>query len=314
MLWQIIKKSNKDLVSLWEPLSTSLFFSLLLHRKGDIEPFQKLPVFDDYFSLGRKFLIELRKYHNLEIMPLKFEKWVKYFEIFNKSKKKFFLQLNRGHFFLYKISNKYKCPITHIIRNPLDSLISNQVIFYDSYKINEELTNPFYKKLFNGIKTIINILFKNNLKNFFDVLYLFKFYLFKFINGYYKSPFYFIETYETLCKNRVIEDLAQDNIDKFLLVWTACNYYAKRQVEEIGKEGMILYYEDIVNTPKKELSKLAKFANIKINWKYVNIHKKSVRKFPASFKRKILGKIKKLEIVDEVKYILGKDIYKRTFF
>lgn len=304
MLWSIFKKSNPYIFSFYEPFHPQIF-------KDVIMPLREFR--GDYKKLNKNTIKKLRKHHKIVPKVISFEKWEDYLDILNSLKKPVFLQPNRASLILKKINKKYGSKIIHIIRNPLDSLVSFGILEYKNKKrLNENFVKRMkkdFKRFLKSIKLIYQI------KNFSDYIYLLKFYLEKLFNktAFIPSNFYFKESYALYVKKGLLKkDKKHDDIDKFLLVWAELNYRAKKQIESLGKEGICIYYEDIVSNSEEEFKKLEKFSNLKINKKLIKVRKDSFRNFPKKTKRYILYKIRKNGIEKKVKYFMGK-WYKKIF-
>lgn len=306
LVWNVIKKSNPKMINLYEPFHPALFKELIVKEKGHVNPLHNLPIWDDYFNLDKKVIRKMRKSHKFWHIVLNLGHAEHYLDTINSLNERIFIQPNRASLILKQLHVRYKPKIIHLIRNPLDTLISFGL--YGKNKGNRLKLTRARDLLLKFISDFSKI------KNLSDI-YLLYYYLVWHLSNFKISNYHYKETYKLLKKSGMLlgNGKERDNIDKFLLVWTTCNYLAKKQVEEIRKYGMILHYENLVANPKKELKKVSKFIGVKIKLDKITIHKKGVRVLSKNLKKSVEKKLKNLRIKKEVKYILGGKIYKQTF-
>lgn len=312
MMWNLVKKSNPDLLCMYEPFHPELFRKLITDDPNKSFELHKLAVWSDYFKLDQPQLEKLRKLHNIEVVPLNFEKWSGYIDFISYLSNSVFLQPNRAHFILEELHKNYSCPTIHLVRNPLDTMVSFGLVDKQGNPVPDIPSKG--SNLTKKAKRVFTELSKS--KNSNDFLYLTNFFLSAGKKGHSISNYSYKETYEILVKNNFIKkpEFEPDNLDKFLLVWTAVNIHAKKQIENIGKSGFYLHYENIVSDPQTTLAPLKTIKNIKIDPLAIEMRKTAIREFPEPFKKQVHAKIEKLGIVELVKSILGEKLFNNTFF
>jgi len=267
IMWWIIKKSNPQMLHLYEPLHPDLFNLLKEYYPGKINPMHNLPIFDDYFKLPKNILKHMESAHKDFTILFTASDVFTYLDIIHKIDIPIVLQPNRMHFILNEITVRYDCKWIHIIRNPVDTYISILTLFKK------------YSNFWDKIKAFL--LGKSNIGSYFyiDAMY----------NAFSKKFSVFVKP--------------NDYIGKFLIVWTFSNYSAYMQFKNYDK-GLIVYYEDIVESPQKEFKKIEEFAEIHMKKEFSQFfQKKYLWNFDKRLKNKFISKSKEIglfEIVEKV--------------
>lgn len=310
MMWDLVKKSNPEMLCMYEPCHPELFRKIITEDPNKCFELHKMAVWADYHKLERSQIEKLRKLHHMETIVLEFEKWQSYFDYIGSLSKHVFLQPNRAHFILEDMYRRYSCPIVHLVRNPLDTLVS--------FGLVDKLGNPvpdipsmksgFAKKA----KLVMSELSKS--KTVSDAAYLLNFYMSARSKGHSVSNYSYKENYTALLGKGIVKkpDYEPDNLDIFLLVWASVNLHAKKQTERIGKKGACMNYEDIISKPKETLGWFEGHG-IGIDLSLIKIRNTSVREFPTAFRGNVIQKLDKLGLVEDVRYILGDEYFNKSF-
>lgn len=295
VLFRIVKESNKNMLVVYEPLQPEMFYSLIVGRKGEENELHGYPVFDSNFELYQ-LNPNLRKLHEkIKLSYFFFNKFlIRYLDEINKIKKATILQTNTLHFLLSPLCKRYNCRFIHIIRNPLDEWHSfnNPTLLG---KIEKERKFQKIKRFFSNItkegytKAIIYLPYLIRMKKYLK--YLGK-----------MGPFHLEMEFKELCKKfKINEKIGKDKFDGFILLWTFINYYAIKQTnlkkEKIGK---IIWYEDLLDDPRKKLRELQNFSKINFKTGIVNLNKSSLFKFNSSDVEEFWKRCKRMGIENKV--------------
>ncbi len=275
LLFYMVDESNPKIKVFVEPLHPRAYYNQVGYDKSNPQPKER----KNYLLLTTSKYKKLRKKHFL----INFD----YF-IFNKKVKDYLdeidgvnksvLQTNRAHFYLEELANKYDCNYIHLIRNPLDQWYS----FKEKNPSKKFRKLPFKKEL----KRILNLR-KKPLKNMGDFFYLIKFYLKRIGKSSKKSgPFYLNEEFKKLFPEKKIVS----EFEKFVLLWHKINHNVIKNLNK--KNGKIIWYDDMINEPEKEMREISKFLNIKLK-KDRDIYKKAQFKFRERDVKKFLKVVKK---------------------
>ncbi len=251
MMYKILKGSNSDMSCFYEPLHPNLFNEI---TKNIATTLHKFYPWDSYKTTNFKLIKEKYKfYHNglkktgSDIIPTNFQEIQPLFDLLHNLENDAILQPNRCHFVLKDIVNDYNCKFIHIIRNPINTWLSQTV--------TPPIKNRIRLKKRYALAT--NILGKYG-KNYFLTKYLSK-------NKDVGEYFFGNSNYELIARKFNRQDNEKNQLSKMLTVWTYFNYHAFIQADNIN--GMIVFYEDIVLNPEKWLKKMSDFSGVKFDKK-----------------------------------------------
>jgi hypothetical protein len=147
-------------------------------------------------------------------------------------------QPNNCHFILKAMKKRYGCETWHIVRNPIDTWIAMV------------LEPPIGGA--KGVKERMRAVLYEGRTTPFARVYL---------QMYNKNAFFLNETAAILRQRYKIRGKTQ--FDKFLHVWTYCNYEACKQADHV------LYYEQIVKNPKFWYEKLTR-ERLPLSWRVMS--------------------------------------------
>ncbi len=289
LLFKMLELANPKTLVLYEPLHPEIFFSFMRFGPNYIEPLHNYTIYRCYFKLSKFKLIKQLHYK----IGFNYFDWNKYttsfFDAIHNINKPTILQLNRGHFILYNMYQRYKCRFIHVIRNPLDEWLS----FISPTIMNKKIE-----------LTICGIRLPSLLKTIFKVHELP--YIWKMIKRKIQlrktGPFYLDLEFELIKNKFKLKLTPRDRFDKFILLWTIINKSAIAQVNRT-RYGMYVWYENIV-LKKNELNKLEKFSNFKFKTKEIQVYNKSIFKFDMELLKEFWERCERLGIKNDVRSIL----------
>lgn len=145
ILWEVVKRSNPDMVCFYEPCHPDLLPLLKEHPKGRVNPLHGMVVFDEYHDNFSDLTIFDDSLSRTKVLPESIEPVMERIARFELLGKPYILQANRWHLHLGELSRHYACPVLQLVRNPYrvwDSIqrgIRNQGKL--SYQIRRFLVN-----------------------------------------------------------------------------------------------------------------------------------------------------------------------------
>lgn len=276
---------NEDRIILYEPFSPNIMAMEKTEKLHKIDPWV------DYSHLKfQRYLNKFIKIHNKlkKENPMLFSTEFTYYEpalnYLNKISLNLILQPNRLHFILDKIVEKYKCPVVHIIRNPIDTWISHINPPKEIKKIKHIFTIPPRKFLIeHRNKPIIQKVYTIFNKKVFPKIIP-------------ESVFFIGGTWNILSKRFPLK--GRDTLEKFLECWTYSNYYAWKAGQD-NKKIMIIYYEEVTKNPKKWIPKIEKHLELKANKELIERIKPVLRGNEEIYQF-IIHKLERLGLYDTV--------------
>jgi hypothetical protein len=282
LMYKILKESNPELLSFYEPLHPQLFDSkskkaaLLLHGFYPWDSY-KHSDFKHIENEYKKYHVRLKNGAD-DIIPFNFKDITPLFDLLHNFKRDVILQPNRLHFVLNHIAVRYNCKYAHIIRNPINTWISQTITplvpdrdkIKKKYLLIKKILGKWGKKYF-----LINYLPKNK-----------KVGRFFFIDADYKL---IVNKFNLNNNDRL------DYLSKMLIVWTYSNYYAFRQLDK--RYGMLVFYEDIVQNPQQQFNILSKFSGIKLGFTDIVVPKITTDEY---LKYNFIKKLEKLGLIEMV--------------
>lgn len=294
MMFRIMQRSNPDKKVFWEPLQQGVYYNLLKFDKGLKTGNKEYREFMyPYSELTDKKKTVLSKKHSFLVNRYFEDKngVMDYLKEFDELASENILQTNRAHFFLDEIAQRFNCKYVHIIRNPLDEWISftKKDESKDLKQSSKKGLNDF-KKLLTG---------KNKFVTFHTLKTFLQFYLSKPLS---RGPFNLNREFGQIKKKLGLKVSVEDDFDKFILNWYYINKNALEQAKGSAK-GKVVWYENILQNPQKELDKLSKFSDVKFSRKAENIRKNDFG-FAGKKVDEFWRKCKKLGIKEEIQNII----------
>jgi len=293
IFYRILKESNRDKLIFYEPLAPVIPEKLI--NRHEIAKSTKLHGFNPWDCyLKPEFkkvryeylhnLLELRDSYSriskccksVDILPFHLDRIVeRLFDMLSYTGDKVIIQPNRCHFILREISKRYGCPFIHIIRNPIDTWIS-QTFEPASKKVS-------FASILLKIKT--TTLGRGILTHMLP-----------------KAPFagnWFLicPDYKIISERFNLETNTKDWLDRVLIVWTYCNYYAFKQADD--EKGMVVYYEEVTSEPERWLKIMSDFSGVNFDLRFAKILKPRITK-DESLKKHFVERLERLGLLDMV--------------
>ena len=254
-MWHVLRQSNKNALVLYEPLHPDLPKVLPKWEKGKKHPLHGLPVWDDWLDLPKETLKEVLKRHKDFTVEFNPDAIIEYLKPIHDLNRDVILQPNRMHFTIGFVAEAFKCGWMHIIRNPFDTWID----FFPPHLQKDE-------KALKGLHPKWD----------------------------YGAMFYIQPTYKVLSEKFGIETHESDWVGKFVMCYCLCNYAAYEQLRRY-KNGVIIYYEDLVRNPRIIFRLIRINFGVNADDKYAGIiNAKHVGKAPDWVKKMISRKIDEL--------------------
>jgi hypothetical protein len=256
-MWWVVKRSNPEMLHIYEPLTPdwlNLKDSIYSHLHG-------LPIWEDYHRPEFK-LIEgewIRRWKKLQdrydwdVLPRDVDEVAPLFDLLLNVTADVVIQPNRCHLILAGLAKRYNCKFIHIIRNPIDTWIAHTIEpTFNQPTVVNRLKRAIKKILFDRrTSAVVRRVLTNTMAKWKSIGY-----------SYYLNSVYDLVSRYYGC------DVAENYLDKLLVVWTYVNYEAWKQAE--GNRGMVVYYERVVRNPKFWFEKMEKFSGVKFDQKYAD--------------------------------------------
>ena len=272
ILYRIMRDSNPDLLHLYEPLTPDIAEKIFW--KGDL----RLHGFNAYkcylnkrIDFGRFIALHKKTVRGKDFIPTSLEEVRELFDFFHNLPVDTTVQPNRCHLILEFLSKRYNCPFIHIIRNPVDTWISQVYTPLLKEKIGRY---EWAKRLSPVYRFILTKYLPSR----------------KWCNG-----FYIEEDYSIIKKFGVPE--AENHLDKMLVIWTVFNYTAYKQAKI--SDGMIVYYEEFARNPEKWLEKMSKFSGVNFDLKFAEIVKPKITR-DEKLREYFIKRLEMLELLEVV--------------
>ena len=283
MMYKILKNSNHGIDCFYEPLHPSLFREITKNVATSLHKFYPWDTYNTpcFNSVKETYKFYHGKLKNTgdDIIPLDFKEIKRLFDIFHNLKNDVILQPNRCHFVLKDIAQTYNCKLIHIIRNPVNTWISQT--------ITPPVKNRIWLK--RKYQLMNNILGKHG-KRYFLTNYL--------PRNKNIGKFFFGDANYKLVAEKFNRPVSEKNqLNKMLTNWTYFNYHAFTQVNSAN--GMIVFYEDIVLDPKQWLQKMSEFSNVNFDQSFIKEIKPKISS-DEHIKQVFIKKLKKLKLMNMV--------------
>ncbi|AIG97476.1 hypothetical protein AFULGI_00006750 [Archaeoglobus fulgidus DSM 8774] len=284
IFYKILNESNPSYLCLYEPLSPHLFEDLtnpekiVLHLHG-FHPYKcyrhlNSQNLDEFQRIHKDICQKFKNYG--DNIPIHLSEVVELFDFLNNLEKDTIIQPNRCHFILSQLAQRYRCTFIHIIRNPIDVWIGQTL---------EPLV------LVGNVKRA-KLVYK--FKNTFIGRYVLTKYL---PNREWVNGFAINENFKLIKDIQFGLSRSLDLLDKMLVVWTYCNYYAFKQAD--NERGMIVYYEEVTREPEKWLKIMTEFSGVNFDLKYAKILKPRITK-DEKLRKHFVERLERLGLIDMV--------------
>jgi len=296
IMWWIIKRSNPEMLHLYEPLAPKWLEKLKNYKKEGYHFDSPLPIWEDYYrpefqKIKDEYIrawLNIKKRYIMDILPRDIREVAPLLDILENISTNVVLQPNRFHLILKDVSEHYNLRFIHIIRNPIDIWFSHSLkplTRLSKVRTRYALIKPF-------VKHISKVLYKSrdskvtkwlilhwpNLEATRNAFYLDS--LHRLVSAYFKFP------------------PAKNNLDKLLINWTLLNHSAWQQSKS-GK-GMIIYYESLVKSPERHFKRMEQFTHIKFNLEYAKeLTPRSITE-SEELREIFIQRLEKLELLDLV--------------
>ena len=299
ILWWAMKRSNPEMLHLFEPLSPALEEDDLSLRSHKLHG---APVGTEYnrkefdqvknnFFKRRSRLLEIYKHRlkksskvDIDVLPTNLEEVAPLFDLLNGLEIPVIVQPNNCHFILRDISERYGCKFIHIIRNPIDTWLASTVDKSARKGVRKRFL-PFLPALWLAEKLV------KKSKLALDTLAR----IYMVNRSFFLEPdFELVTQYFDYDRN-----LVKDYLDKRLVVWAFCNYEAWKQAEDC-KDGMIIYYEQLVKNPEYWFEKMEEFGGVRFSKEYAKEIKPYIT-HSEKLKDLLIDRLEQLEIFDMVR-------------
>lgn len=281
LVWELLKEHTNNYIVFYEPLHPSLPRSVtrenILQKKHSIG---NIFVWKEYQNLNDNELKKLFLNHpNLEKSGIENEIVFKnYFDILNHLNFDVALQPNRAHMFLDVFIQEYNAKVIHIIRHPLDVLMSIEKRFYMS---------------------------KNKLKEFIKKYFLKSIYLhhtFEFDKDYnwllkHVGDLYHVQDHGMLASLGFKKNISY--FEKFVIVWILYNYYAMIDIKKNG--GLLQPYELFYLNKEESVNRLSNYLDIELT--DFELTKSNYFKYEDKDLQKFIKIAKKHNLEKQLKYI-----------
>jgi hypothetical protein len=218
-----------------------------------------ISVWDDYAKVPPRILNQMRLKLKDFTCLFYFEDVEPYLDAINSIEEKVTLQPNRMYFVLKDVAQKYNCKIVHLVRDPADNFLGF-VEMFAMYGKNVKEDCDYWVDTVCGFVGCVEEQY-NAITKKFDAPKVTKF------------------------------------LDKFLVVWTYCNYYA---VDQADDNIMVTNFEDL--TEEKGIDRMERFGGIKL--KRGLLDKKRIFLADEEFKKMVDERIRNLGLTNMVKTIL----------
>jgi len=277
LLYRIIRDSNPDMLHLYEPLTPDIKDKIFWTGDLSLHGFNAYRCYlDERIDLEKFLKIHSKLKNSGDVIPVSLGEVKPLFDFFNDIQGDVTLQPNRCHLILKELSEEYECPVIHIIRNPVDTWISQVYT-----PLIKEMKATRYK-LAGKVKPLYRFILTRYIPNR------------KWCNG-----FYIKEDYEILNRHFRVPE-AKSPLDKMIVAWTFFNYQAAKQADSSDRI-LVIYYEKFANDPEKWMKKMDEFSGVKFDLNHSKTVKAKItrdEKLRELFIRRIEG-LNLMEMVEE---------------
>lgn len=249
MLWDILKQSNPEKNIFYEPLNPYLAYYI---RKEEYyntpNALHNLYLFQEYIRSDKNLIDKIIDKHPVLDHPLPNDKQrlYEYLNIFDELDNSV-LQVNRLHFHMTDIHERYNAKIVHIIRNPFDVYNSILVDFYRSTYTKDWKWKYYYQYKFRKWYDLH--------LNHFDIKPMYEFIQKKY--GYNQDYFH---------------ASSDGTFNYFLVNWIVCNYHAIKSINDVN--GILVTYEDVVSNTEKNFLNISNYTGLNMKPEMVKKAKK----------------------------------------
>lgn len=230
----------------------------LIHEETNV--LHGASLWDDYKAIDPAILNEMILKHKDCTNLYRFDDVRPYLDAINRIENDVILQPNRMHFILADVAQEYNCKVVHLTRGPADCFLGFVEIF---------------------------AMYGENLMQNYN----------RWIDTIYGFVGFFQRQYNAIAK-KFDAPKVTEFLDKFLVVWAYCNYYAVTQADE--NRVMITSLEDVADG--NGIEKIEEFSGLKL--KRGLIDKKRVYLADGEFKEKVEDRIQNLGLIRMTKRIL----------
>lgn len=267
MLYNMVRQSNSDLVTLYEPMYTQIFRDALNTK----------PKTDCYQTLEQETLRQLRKRQPREYIGTSFQKWIPFFDVIHAVPQQVFLQMNRAFLLLRDLQQRYGCRCVQVIRNPADVYMSS-------------LRSPRHITTAGKLESIRNI-FRQ--KRFDDMWYVLR-YTLHFARNFQNYHHYSCRgIYRQLRKAGLVDTHTDSLMEMLLFNWITLNHRAIKQMRAMGDDTMSVFYEDLLIDPQTQFSRLQQFTGQRFGWEYEALKRNNMNKYDTKTKNSMVESIRK---------------------